>query len=40
VDYYSQVKVKRRGSDTKYIAKVLSIGQECDLALLVSGGGF
>lgn len=34
VAHYSQVKLKHRGSDTKYIAKVLSIGNECDLAML------
>ncbi len=34
VDHSTQVKVKHRGSDTKFIAKVLSIGAECDLALL------
>jgi hypothetical protein len=28
------VKVKRRGDDVKYIAKVLAIGVECDIALL------
>ncbi|XP_057782424.1 protease Do-like 2, chloroplastic [Salvia miltiorrhiza] len=34
VEYNTQVKVKRRGDDTKYIAKVLARGVECDLALL------
>ena len=34
VDYHTQVKVKRRGSDTKFLATVLSIGTECDMALL------
>ncbi|KAL1542676.1 Protease Do-like 2, chloroplastic [Salvia divinorum] len=34
VEYNTQVKVKRRGDDTKYIAKVLTRGVECDLALL------
>lgn len=29
-----QVKVKRRGSDIKYVARVLSVGAECDIALL------
>ena len=29
-----QVRVKRRGDDKKYTARVLSIGTECDLALL------
>lgn len=32
-----QVKVKRRGSDTKYVAKVLAMGVECDIALLTGG---
>ena len=26
-----QVKVRRRGSDTKYMAKVLAVGAECDI---------
>ena len=30
----AQVKVKRRGDDNKFIAKVLAIGVECDIALL------
>ncbi|KAH6765364.1 DEGP protease 2 [Perilla frutescens var. hirtella] len=34
VEHNTQVKVKRRGDDTKYIAKVLARGVECDLALL------
>ena len=34
VEHHTQVKLKKRGSDKKYIAKVLSIGVECDLALL------
>ncbi len=34
VEYYSQVKVKRRGDDRKWLAKVLAIGTECDVALL------
>lgn len=29
-----QVRVKRRGDDKKYLARVLAIGTECDLALL------
>lgn len=29
-----KVKVKRRGDDIKYIAKVLAVGVECDIALL------
>lgn len=28
----TQIKVKRRGSDTKFVAKLLSVGQECDVA--------
>ncbi|KAG4137355.1 hypothetical protein ERO13_D07G066801v2 [Gossypium hirsutum] len=34
VEHYTQVKVKKRGSDTKYLATVLSIGTECDIAML------
>ncbi|KAK1357019.1 protease Do-like 2, chloroplastic [Heracleum sosnowskyi] len=34
VEHYTQVKVKRRGDDTKYVAKVLAKGVECDIALL------
>ncbi|KAK4482221.1 hypothetical protein RD792_009367 [Penstemon davidsonii] len=34
VEYDTQVKVKRRGDDTKYVAKVLARGVECDIALL------
>ncbi|KAL4202578.1 hypothetical protein AMTRI_Chr02g264330 [Amborella trichopoda] len=34
VEHYTQVKVKRRGDDTKYVAKVLARGVECDIALL------
>lgn len=34
VEHDTQVKVKRRGDDKKYIAKVLARGVECDLALL------
>ncbi|PSC74876.1 Protease Do-like 9 [Micractinium conductrix] len=34
IDHHTQVKVKRRGSDTKYVAKVLAMGVECDIALL------
>ncbi len=29
-----QVKVKKRGDDRKFIARVLSIGVDCDVALL------
>lgn len=34
VEYQTQVKLKKRGSDTKYLATVLAIGTECDIALL------
>ncbi|CAA6663481.1 unnamed protein product [Spirodela intermedia] len=34
VEHYTQVKVKKRGDDTKFPAKVLARGVECDLALL------
>ncbi|KAJ3702015.1 hypothetical protein LUZ61_005720 [Rhynchospora tenuis] len=34
VEHSAQVKVKKRGDDTKYVAKVLAIGIECDMALL------
>ncbi|KAA8490595.1 Protease Do-like 9 [Porphyridium purpureum] len=34
VEHHTVVKVKKRGSDTKYMARVLTIGVECDLALL------
>ncbi|KAH7678768.1 Peptidase S1B protein [Dioscorea alata] len=34
VDHDTQVKVKRRGDDTKFVAKVLARGIECDIALL------
>ncbi|GLT57337.1 hypothetical protein SLA2020_303160 [Shorea laevis] len=34
VEYHTQVKVKRRGDDTKYVAKVLARGVDCDIALL------
>jgi len=34
VDYHTQVKVKKRGDDRKFLAKVLSIGVDCDVALL------
>ncbi|CAI9288654.1 unnamed protein product [Lactuca saligna] len=34
VEHNTQVKVKRRGDDTKYVAKVLAKGMECDIALL------
>ncbi|MCO5554725.1 hypothetical protein L7F22_008259 [Adiantum nelumboides] len=34
VEHQTQVTVKRTGDDTKYIANVLAIGADCDLALL------
>jgi hypothetical protein len=34
VAYFSQVKVKRRGDDRKFLAEVLAVGTECDIALL------
>ncbi|EEF52039.1 protease Do-like 9 [Ricinus communis] len=34
VQHYTQVKLKKRGSDTKYLATVLAIGTECDIAML------
>eukprot|EP00891_Asterochloris_glomerata_P006135 jgi/Astpho2/6135/fgenesh1_pm.00084_%23_26_t len=34
VDHFTQVKVRRRGSESKYVAKVLAVGAECDIALL------
>ncbi|XP_023752356.1 protease Do-like 9 [Lactuca sativa] len=34
VEHYTQVKLKKRGSDTKYVATVLAVGTECDIALL------
>eukprot|EP00928_Gymnodinium_smaydae_P068257 TRINITY_DN5133_c0_g1_i1.p2 TRINITY_DN5133_c0_g1~~TRINITY_DN5133_c0_g1_i1.p2 ORF type:complete len:553 (+),score=143.36 TRINITY_DN5133_c0_g1_i1:132-1661(+) len=34
VEWHAQVKLQRRGDDTKYLAKVLSIGWECDAAVL------
>lgn len=41
VEYHTQVKVKRRGDDTKYVATVLAKGVECDIALLsVESEGF
>ena len=41
VENYTVVKVKKRGSHRKYIATVLSIGNECDSALLtVSDSSF
>lgn len=34
VEHHTQVKLKKRGEDKKYVARVLAIGVECDLALL------
>lgn len=34
VEYHSQVKVKRRGDDAKFLARVLAVGTECDIALM------
>ncbi|WIA23171.1 hypothetical protein OEZ86_010064 [Tetradesmus obliquus] len=34
VDHHTQVKVKRRGSDKKFVASVLAVGTECDIAML------
>ncbi|XP_020586865.1 protease Do-like 2, chloroplastic isoform X2 [Phalaenopsis equestris] len=34
VEHDTQVKVKRRGDDTKFVAQVLARGVECDIALL------
>ena len=31
VEHYTQVKLKKRGSDTKYLATVLAMGTECDI---------
>ncbi|KAH1261583.1 Protease Do-like 2, chloroplastic [Glycine max] len=34
VEHDTQVKVKKRGDDSKYVAKVLARGVDCDIALL------
>lgn len=34
IEWHAQVKVQRRGSDAKYLAKVLQVGFDCDCALL------
>lgn len=34
IEWHAQVKVQRRGSDTKHLAKVVSVGAECDCAVL------
>ena len=33
VQHHTQVKVKKRGSDTKYLATVLAVGTECDIGM-------
>ena len=33
-DAFGEVKAQRRGSDVKHLAKVLSVGWECDAAVL------
>jgi hypothetical protein len=33
VEHHTQVKLKKRGSDTKYLATVLAIGNECDIGM-------
>jgi hypothetical protein len=33
VQHHTQVKVKKRGSDTKYLASVLAVGTECDIGI-------
>lgn len=35
VEHHTQVKLKKRGSDTKYLATVLAIGTECDIGIEV-----
>ncbi|KAK4264308.1 hypothetical protein QN277_025506 [Acacia crassicarpa] len=34
VEHYTEVKLKKHGSDTKYLATVLAIGTDCDIAML------
>merc|ERR1719408_1223887 len=34
IEWHTQVKAQRRGSDTKHLARVLSVGWECDVAVL------
>ncbi|KAI3896490.1 hypothetical protein MKX03_013590 [Papaver bracteatum] len=38
VEHYTKVKLKKRGSDVKYLAKVLAIGNDCDIAMLTVEG--
>ena len=33
--YTLQVKVRRRGSDTKFVAQVLAVGTECDIGISI-----
>jgi len=35
VEHHTQVKLKKRGSDTKYLATVLAIGTECDIGISI-----
>lgn len=37
VEHHTQVKLKKRGSDTKYLATVLAIGTECDIGRYLFG---
>lgn len=39
VSYATEVQVKRRGDDQKYLARVLAVGTECDVALLTGARG-
>jgi len=39
VEWHAQVKLQRRGSDVKHLAKVLAVGWECDLAMLTVEDG-
>lgn len=34
IEWHTQVKAQRRGSDVKHLARVLSVGWECDVAVL------
>ena len=34
VEHHTQVKLKKRGEEKKYVARVFAVGTECDLALL------
>lgn len=37
IEFHAQVKVQRRGSDVKHLAKVFAVGWECDIAMLTVG---